>query len=380
MLKNNRFIKIYLVFILIFFSGVYTKAYANYTLNVDPFGYFNVYSLGDIGQENDLYNSDIEGTIGAAGNAYFGGFGAPNLASNEYVLHTGGDFSIKSGGFAGKIDVGGNVSIANYRVTHDINAGGNVIILRSTSGAATATVRAAGIIDQYRWNNINAIGEVPYDPIFDFDILNQYFLDTSSAISAMSEIYETKTYSQPYSNAYFNVESGVNVFEINATDFYETARYAAIVGPADAIVYINATDTDAHLGWSMNWDFIGGVTQSNVILNFADATSLRVSGGEINVLAPLADTTFTAGAIKGNLITGNLYGGAQVNQGYFEHPPAIVPEPSSVILFSCGMAILFCFNKRARKPSNTSPHIYGNIATFTQFRNTLKTMGYKYIC
>jgi len=320
-------------------------------LTIDPFKYFNVYSLGDIGQLEDKYNSDIEGTIGAAGNAYFGGFAAPNLASNEYVLHTGGDFSIKSGGMLGKIDAGGNVSLQNYRVTHDINAGGNAAIPRSTSGVPTATVSAAGIIDQYQWNSINAVGGVKHNPVFDFNELNQYFLNTSSAISAMSAVHSTKTYSQPHSNAYFNVESGINVFEINATNFYATARYAAIVGPADAIVYINATDIAAKLGWSMNWDFLGGVKQSNVILNFADATSLRVSGGEINVLAPLADTTFTAGTIKGNLIAGNLYGGAQVNLGNFDNPadPEPVPEPSTFMLFGCAIAGFFGFRKKMVK-------------------------------
>ena len=349
MLKNSSIVSTLFIIALMFFFSNAVEAYDENTLNIDPFGYFNVYSLGDIGQENDLYNSDIEGTIGAAGNAYFGGFGAPNLGSNEYALHTGGDFHIRSGGFAGKIDVGGNVSLANFRLTHDLYAGGNVTIPSSTSGAPTATLSTAGTIDQFRWNNINAIGGVQYDPMFDFDNLNQYYRDTSSTIAAMNEDHEVKTYTQPYSNAYFDVEAGINVFEINATDFYETARYAAIRGPADAIVYINAVDTDAILGWSMNWDFIGGVKQSNVILNFADAETLRVSGGEINVLAPNANTTFTTGTINGNLVTGNLYGGAQVNQGYFSPPVSIVPEPSSVMLFITGIAVLFGFRRKSRK-------------------------------
>ena len=353
MLKDNRIVKILFIFLVILSFGVSAEASDNETLNINPFEYFNVYSLGDIGQSNDVYNSDIEGTIGAAGNTYFGGFGAPNLGSNEYVLHTGGDFYIKGGGFNGKIDVGGNVRLANFRLKHDLYAGGNITIPRSTSGAPTATARVAGIVDQFRWNNINAVGGVPYDPVLNFDVLNSYFLDTSSTIADMGDVYGTKTYNQPHSNAFFNVESGINVFEINATDFYATARYAAVVGPADAIVYINATDTDAHLGWSMNWDFIGGVTQSNVLLNFADATDLRVSGGEINVLAPSADTTFTSGAINGNLITGNLYGGAQVNQGYFSPQISVVPEPSSVILFISGIIVLLGFGKKSRKQSNS---------------------------
>ena len=320
-------------------------------LAIDPFEYFNAYSLGDIGQSDDKYNSDIEGTIGAAGDVYFQNFGAPNLGSREYVLHTGGNFYIKSGGMQGKIDVGKNFSIENYRVTQDVHVGGNATLPQSTSGAPTATLRAAGTIKQFQWNTINAVGNVPYTPIMDFSALNQYFVDTSSAIAAMGQTYGLKTYSQPYSNAYFNVESGINVFEINATDFYSTAKYAAIIGPEDAIVYINMTDTDANLGWSMNWDFIGGVTQSNVILNFPDATSLRVSGGEINVLAPLADTIFTSGTIVGNLITGNLYGGAQVNLGHFENPsdPEPVPEPSTFVLLGSAMAGLFGFRKKFRK-------------------------------
>ena len=349
MLKNNIIVIIVFTFLFVLSFGFSAEAYDGEILNIDPFEYFNVYSLGDIGQASDKYNSDIEGTIGAAGDVYFQNFGAPNLAGNEYVMHTGGNFYIKSGSMQGKIDVGKNFSIENYRVTYDVNVGGNATLPQSTSGAPTATVSAAGTINQYRWNNIKAVSGVAYTPMFDYNALNQYFKNTSSAISDMGEVYVPKTPRMSSGNAYFDVESGINVFEINATDFYATAKYAAIVGPAGAIVYINATDTDAYLGWSMNWDFIGGVTQSNVILNFPDATNLRVSGGEINVLAPHADTTFTAGTISGNLITGNLYGGAQVNLGHFDQPPvSIVPEPSSVMLFISGIAVLFGFRKRRR--------------------------------
>ena len=345
MKTKNYFSKVLFTFLILFSFANYAEA-----LSVDPFEYFNVYSLGDIGQSNDVYNTDIEGTIGAAGNTYWGGFGALNLESNEYVLHTGGDFYIKGGGFNGKIDVGGDVSLANFRLKHNLSAGGNITIPRTTSGEPTATASVAGTVDQYIWNNINAVGGVQYEPIFDFNELNQYFIDTSSAISNMSDVYGTKTYSQiPGGNTYFDVESGINVFEISATDLYATAHFSAIRGPADAIVYINATDIDAHLGRYINWDFIGGVLPSNVIFNFADAETLSIKGGELNILAPFADTTFITGAINGNLITGNLYGGAQVNTGHFDNPSQPVPEPSTLVLLGIGMAGMFGFRKRFRK-------------------------------
>lgn len=41
---------------------------------LNPFTYFNVYSLNDIGSSGSSYHSDIQGTTGAAGNVHFSNF------------------------------------------------------------------------------------------------------------------------------------------------------------------------------------------------------------------------------------------------------------------------------------------------------------------
>lgn len=319
------------------------------TLNIDPFGYFNVYTLGDMGRPGDYYPTDVEGTIGVAGNAYLGlAIGTHQV--NDHALHVGGNLNIKAGSMHGRIDVGGDISIQNYYINNVINAGGSVILANSTSGSGTESVNAAGtVIKENPWSSINTANGVTYTPMFDYAVLNQFFLDKSRTISELSALYGSKKPTMPYSTAYFDVQSGINVFEINATEFYATARRAVVRGPADATVYINATDTDAHMGWSLNWDFEGGITQSNVLLNFPDTTNLRVTGGEINVLAPKAETYFPGGAITGNLIVRDLPEGWQVNNASFSDPSPVVPEPSSAILFSSGMAALLGFRKRSKK-------------------------------
>ena len=288
------------------------------TFGVDPFEYFNVYSLGNMGQSDNIYPTDIQGTIGVAGHAYLG-LGIGSQQTNEYSLHTGGDVFINEGSMYGKFDIGGNANIDHFAVNYDLHAGGNVTLGPDASVAA----------------NIYDVTD-GYTPMFDYAALNQYYLDTSANIGGLAA---TATMSAPYSTVYFNVSSGINVFEVDATDLY--ANYSRIVvdGPSDAVVYINATDISANLGWSLNWDFLNGASQDNVILNFENATTLTVKGGEINVLAPKAVTYFPAGTITGNLIVGDLPDGWQVNDGSFD-PPTVVPEPISSTLFLVGAATL----------------------------------------
>ncbi len=58
-----------LLFLVVLFTALSATPAKAYSIN-DPFNYFNVYSLGNI----DYYNSDFQGTTGAAGNVTFNNF------------------------------------------------------------------------------------------------------------------------------------------------------------------------------------------------------------------------------------------------------------------------------------------------------------------
>jgi hypothetical protein len=96
------------------------------------------------------------------------------------------------------------------------------------------------------------------------------------------------------------------------------------------------------------------LTSGDVLLNMPDASVLNLSGGNIvNILAPLANTTFSSGLLTGGLYVGSLNGAGQIDGGEFDglsklpianHFPS--PEPATLSLLAVGRLALL---RRKRK-------------------------------
>ena len=312
---------------------------------INPFD-FNVYSLGDIGLISSGYGSDFQGTAAAAGNAYFSGFSLNDLNATPVVpgfsLHTGGDVVIQGSINNGGVDAGGSVYVNYADINGNIVAGGNLNGLGGTvygnttlggTDNTTLSVTVTGSITQ----NTSYVGSL------DFTGINQYLTDYSTNIGSQTD---TTSYTNNYGELLINVASGDNYVTINASEL-NSSWGVTITGDADAVLYINVDETDVDLD-STNWVYNGGITADDVLLNFANATDIDLTGGNtINILAPLADVNFANGLVTGNLITGNLTGGGQVNLGGFSH--SAVPEPSSALALIAGsMAMLIGRRKRNR--------------------------------
>lgn len=298
---------------------------------LNPFTYFNVYSLNDIGSSGSSYHSDIQGTTGAAGNVHFSNFSLDGYNSQwGYVLHTGGSATL-TGSYRGSVDIGGNLAMGGISIEGDVRAGGDVI--NFMGGTVYGDLSAGGTVNLNNWLTVrgDVTGGAAYQSVIDHDVVSGYFLNQSASIGAMNA---TGGYINYYGGLVINAHSGINVIDISAS-VLQSAWGVAINAPSDAVVYFNVSGETARLNW-LTWQYSGGITPEDVLLNYTEATSLVISGGGVmNVLAPLADTIFTQGQLTGNLIVGNLSGGGEVHTGGFGHG-ADVPEPATLVILCLG--------------------------------------------
>lgn len=295
----------------------------------DPFGYFNVYSLGNI----SYTGSDFQGKAGAAGNVSFNHFSLALADQGGYALHAGGVATLNNGSFYGGIDAGKNISVGGVGIYGDVRGGEN--IGNTSGGTIKGNVYAGGSaaltpsITYYSKSS-----GVPYSPGADLAAISGYFENFSAMVGGMGN---TGTIGSLYGSLNIPALPGTNVFSLSAADMY-AAHTVNITGGSDAIVYINVVGAAASLN-STVWKYYGGIAPDDVLLNYADAATLAMtSSNNVNILAPFADTTFNSGLVTGNLIVGNLAGSGQVNLGHFSHGPQPAPEPATLLLLAIGLA------------------------------------------
>jgi len=315
----------------------------------DPFAYFNVYSLGNIGSANDRYNTDFQGVTGAAGDAYFGNFGFTNNNQSEYVFHGDGQLNMASGGFKGSVDVAGTTNLSNFHITGDLFAGSDVSL---SNFSISGNLNHAGNLSMSSGSAGGTIlSSFAYQPEIDFLSLNQLFRDTSSSLAQRADT-GTIDYRNSGGDLHAIAASGENVFTVTAEELRKAYAFT-VTGPADAVVYINVVgDGNTELMDGANWHYLGGVKNDDVIVNYTNADRINLHGSNIvNLLAPDADIYFTSGVHTGNLIAANLYGGAQVNLGGFDGPipPTNIPEPQTLMLFLMGLAGIGFMRRRSQR-------------------------------
>ncbi len=310
----------------------------------NPFDYFNVYSLGDIGSEASPYHSDFQGRGGAAGNVAFSSFSLLNQPNQTGpALHVGGSARL-AGAYLGDIEAGGDVALGDVGISGSVSAGGYVT--QFGGGSVGGDVRAGlGIaLNQ----TLTVFGDEytgpQYAPTTNHRMLNEYFLGISADVGAMSP---TGSFTNDWGHLTFVGTTGVNVINITGADL-QTAWKFTIDAPEGAIVYVNVEDADVALDWTA-WDYAGGITAEDVLLNMPNAKYLNLSStNAVNILAPLAATQFDSGLVSGTLVVGDLQGGGQVNNGSFGHGE-IVPEPATIfIMVAAGLPALL---KRRRRLS-----------------------------
>ena len=297
----------------------------------NPFTYFNLYSLGDIGSASAPYQGEVFGRAGAAGNASLSSFVLLNMPSQAgWALHVGGSASIE-GTYLGGIDAGGSVALGGVGISGGVQAGGSVT--QFGGGAIGGSVAAGGSaqLDQTMTVYGQTLSGQQYSPLVDHQAVSKYFLKTSADIGRMRP---TGDFTEDWGHITFIGGAGVNVVTIDGQQLRD-ASHVAIDAPEGAVVYINVLEADVSLDWT-GWEYTGGIGPRDVLLNMPYALSLELSStNAVNILAPLAATDFQAGLVAGTLVVGSLQGDGRVNMGSFGHG-GLVPEPASILLLAGG--------------------------------------------
>lgn len=316
---------------------------------------FNVYAINNIGTPPQGYGSNIQGIVGAGGNAYFSGASLHTNAGagpgTAYSLYTGGNTTWTSGNVQnGGIAAGGNVTINNTSVGGGVTGGGN---LSGSSGSINGNVTLAGNNNANPGLTISGTVQqnTPYTSPINLAAVSSFFQNASSTYAAMStNVTAVNNFGQLLVSA---LSPGLNILNLTAAQFNS---YWGInfTGTNATNLVINITDTN-YSGTLNNlvYSFNGSMTSSNLLVNANSATNLTISGQNASLLAPNATITFPSGQVIGNLVAKNLTGAGSVVSGAFAGFASIgVPEPSTYLLL--GSMLILCFYLTRRKSQVTA--------------------------
>jgi choice-of-anchor A domain-containing protein len=240
-------------------------------------GRFNLFALGNVTQSG----TDTAGRLAAAGNVTLS-----NYSVGQSLTATGGDDDV--------LIAGGALSFTGGTVSH-----GNVVY-GGTVGLTSVSVP-----------NGTARQDAPID-----------FAGASRSLTILSSYWASlpangTTTVQPWKQIQLaGNDNTLNIFNVHGSDL-AVAVGLSIQVPAGSTALINvdgASDQMENFGFQLT-----GVANGQMILNFSQATTLKISGIGVpgTVMAPRAAVTFSNGNVNGTLIAASMSGGGQFNQFLF---------------------------------------------------------------
>lgn len=266
---------------------------------------FNVFSGSTIGKADQGYGSSFVGASGAVGNAWFSSMGLRTDAAASPSLpmgfYGGGDFTLSGGVHHGGVFAAGDVTLNNASIAGGLDAGGN---LAGAGGSITGDARLGG--KKLAGNAVSVSGALStkqtVDAPVDLKAAKSYFLALSESVR---EKAPTTMYSNQWGNLVIKASEPVSYVDISKSDF-QGAWGVSISGSGTVVVNVIG---DGFSFGSKTWTYSDGASAGTTLLNFADATSITMSGSQtVNLLAPKAAMSFSGGTITGNLIVGSLVG------------------------------------------------------------------------
>jgi len=224
--------------------------------------------------ENYTLGADILGKAAAGGNITLNNFSVgAALAANDTanVLVSGGDMNLSNGGIWGDAVHGGS-----------FNADTSVSFPRGAASQGTPIDFVA------RGNELRQLSAR----------LNSLPANGTTTVESWGGVFFTGT------------DPSVNVFQVSASDL-ANAWTLFFNAPAGSLVVVNVSGTAGSLRGGHS--FGGGIDQTGVLFNFANATSFNADGYGLwgTLLAPYADVTFNNGSFDGGIYAKSMAGNAE---------------------------------------------------------------------
>ncbi len=266
-----------------------------------------------------------------------------------------GNANVLNSDMEGRLAVGGSLTASNYSfglmippawqaITPTVRVAGNASI---TNGSIYGSMEYGGTASVSGVSGTISNVAPPPD-FFTYLQTQSQALSTAYAGMAVSSGAGVTNTLVGGTRSLSTASAGTFVFQLFASGFATTAQLN-INAPVGATVIVNVLGSSVAFT-DKAFNLSGGVTSSNILFNFVDATSLTMSGLGFNgsVLAAGAAFTFNNGYVNGDVVAQSLSGSGQFNFQSFagalpvtQTPPVTsVPEPATVALLAGGLAMI----------------------------------------
>jgi len=232
---------------------------------------------------------------------------------SDYNLFVLQDYNLGAD-ILGKAAAGGNITMNNFSVGVGLPAAdtANVLVAGGNLNLANGAVWG----DAVYGGAFNADTSVSFPrgaasqgtPI-DFVARGNELRQTSARLAALPANGTTTV--ESWGGVFFTgTDPAVNVFQVNAGDL-ASAWTLFFNAPAGSLVVVNVSGTAGTLRGGHV--FNGGIDQTGVLFNFANATTFNADGYGLwgTLLAPNADVTFNNGSFDGGIYAKSMTGNAE---------------------------------------------------------------------
>jgi len=285
----------------------------------------NVIVFGDVGSASSIRGADFEGAAAAMGSVWYQSFSVDWVGTwqpSKIGHYVGGDMTFYSGSCPlGGLEVAGNLYLNSITINGPVSVGGNFL---TGGGGSTVDgdVLVAGTCSwcQSQQNTISGGSKTiggKFAPTLSFSRLQSYYQCIAQWAGSFAD---TTTYTNNYGTISINLPASGTRHYVTIPSSVLTSSYNVNVqGSSHQELIVNVPDSAATLGNWLTWSVSNGIPIGNVLLNMPTAATLTIgSGGNFNLLAPFAVTSFNSGVTTGNFIVKQLLGGnGQINDAFY---------------------------------------------------------------